>query len=99
LQTFSGSGPKQTDAFTVQSAWQISWLCAPRADPKNQYQLKIDVNNADTTFFAFTTGDLSCQKDSIAGSIKETQTGHFYLYITSKGPWAIEIQTFQQVPA
>lgn len=96
VQTFTGSKSAQTKSFVAPTPWQISWLCIPGADAKGQYQVfKIDVIDADTNFFEFTASDQLCQPGHVSGSIEESQAGHFYLYITSKGPWALEIQTLQ----
>lgn len=95
VQTFSGSNSMGTGDFVMHTAWQINWLCIPKATSKDQYSLKIDVNDEDTFSFVSTAADLPCKPDKFSGTVKEAQAGHFYLYITSTGPWAIEIQTFQ----
>jgi hypothetical protein len=95
VRTFSGSGSALTDDFVVHTAWQINWLCVPNVPPKSPYLFKIDMNNADTFTPVSTATDQLCETSSFSSVVKETQTGHFYLFITSKGSWAIEIQVFQ----
>jgi len=96
VQTFTDSKSIQTGDFVVHTTWYINWLCVPGTSSRGQYSFKIDVNNADTFNFVSTPIDQTCKSNNASGRIQELQTGHLYLYITSKGPWTIEIQAFQQ---
>lgn len=99
VQTFTGSNSQPTNSFEVSANWRLSWLCAPNASKTGQYQLKIDLNSAETGSNSAGTGsfistpvDQPCQLNAASGSMQESQGGTFYLYVTSKGPWTIEIQ-------
>jgi hypothetical protein len=95
IQTFKGNGNKKTPDFTVPDSWKIVWDCNPSSFGLGQYNLIVDVYNADGSFNDLGAINTICQKGNIHDETQEHGGGSVYLDVQSEGAWTIQIQVLQ----
>lgn len=90
-QSFTGNGAQNTSTFTVSSPWNITWSCDPSSFDSIQYNVIIDIHNADGSLAAPATINSLCNDGNTGGTTEEYQSGTFYLAVNSEAAWSITV--------
>jgi len=89
--TYTGSGIKKTEIFTVPDDWKIVWKCDPASFYGSQYNVQVYVYNSDGSIADVAINDI-CSSSNTHGETEEHQGGSIYLDINSEGSWTIQVQ-------
>lgn len=92
VQSFSGNGNKKTATFTAPDDWKIIWKCDPTANAIGQYNVIVDVKNADGSDLDPGAINTICKSGNTTGETEERQGGSVYLDVSSEDNWTIQIQ-------
>ena len=95
IQTFQGNGNKKTSTFTVPDDWRIVWSCDPRSFDNIQYNVIIDVYNADGSDLDLGAVNTLCKSGNTTDNTEEHQGGSVYLDIQSEAAWKVQIQVLK----
>lgn len=95
IQSFKGNGNKKTGTFTVPDDWRLAWSCNPSSFYGGQYNLIVDVYNADGSFLDLAAINTICQKGNTSDFTEEHSGGPVYLDVQSEAAWTINIQVLK----
>jgi hypothetical protein len=95
VQTFTGNGTKKTAVFNVGNDWKIIWSCNPSSSFGGQYNVIVDVNNADATPLDPGAVNTICKAGNTGDMTEEHQGGDVYLDVSSEGSWKILVQVLK----
>lgn len=93
-QNFTGNGNSQSQTFAVGQTWQIAWTCDPTSDALGQYNVIVNVYNADGTLADVAINTI-CQDGNTSGVTTEHQGGNVYVQIMSEGTWTVGVVELQ----
>lgn len=89
--TYSGTGTKKTETFTVGNDWKIKWSCTVGSFSGIDYNVIVSVMRSDATPLDYGTINTMCKDGNSSGETHEHKGGTVYLDITSLGDWSIEV--------
>ena len=90
--TYTGSGIKKTESFTVGNDWKLQWSCDPTSFGGSSYNVIIGVNGSDgSTVDPAAINDM-CKSGNTSGETEERTGGSIYLDVNSEGSWTINVQ-------
>lgn len=95
IQSFQGNGDKQTGDFTVPNDWRLVWTCDPSSFSGGQYNLIVEVDNADGSILDPGAINTICQSGNTTDNTEEHQGGSVYLKITSEAAWTLAVQVLK----
>ncbi len=93
--TFSTNGSMKTEDFTVANEWKMQWTCNPASGGLGQYNVIVEVYNADGTELDPTAFNTICKAGVTSGSTQEHQGGNVYLDNQTDGSVTITVQELQ----
>ncbi len=96
LDTFQGSGNKNTSGFLVPAQWRIAWSCAPASSPIRRYNVIVEVKRSAELLSPFAATELAvntfCTNAQRSGTKDESGIGTASISVISEGQWMIDIQ-------
>jgi len=92
--SYSGSGIKKTEVFTVPGDWKINWKCTPSSFYGGSYNVQVYVYNSDGSLADVAINEI-CSNSNTSGSTEEHQGGDIYLEVNSEGNWVVSVQELQ----
>jgi hypothetical protein len=92
--TYTGSGSKKTETFTVGKAWKIGWSCTPGSFAGiDSYNVIVSVQKSGSDIpLDYGAINTLCKDGNASGETEEHKGGTVYLDIASEGDWTITIQ-------
>lgn len=95
VHTFKGNGNKKTGTFDVPDDWKLVWSCNPSSDYFGEYNVIVDVYDADGNPVDFAAVNTICKAGNTHDSTEEHQGGTVYLDVESEAAWTIQVQVLK----